>query len=99
MTQLTIRPLLEDGADVFIRFNEGVSILKKVVATEHGVLGVFRFLLVSVSRSWSALETRSISRRRSAVGRHAALVTCWFTRTATRLTSRETRFPPAQPGG
>lgn len=28
------RPLLEDGADVFIRFNEGLSVLKKVSAVE-----------------------------------------------------------------
>mgnify|MGYP001180497643 CR=1 FL=1 len=30
------RKLLEDGADVFIRFNEGLSILKKVAAVENG---------------------------------------------------------------
>ena len=30
------RQLLEKGADVFIRFNEGLSILKKVVAVEGG---------------------------------------------------------------
>ncbi len=30
------RALLEEGADVFIRFNEGLSILKKVVAVETG---------------------------------------------------------------
>jgi hypothetical protein len=28
------RPLLEDGVDVFVRFNEGLSILKKVIAVE-----------------------------------------------------------------
>lgn len=30
------RALLEPGADVFIRFNEGLSILKKIVAVESG---------------------------------------------------------------
>jgi site-specific DNA-methyltransferase (adenine-specific) len=30
------RPLLENGMDIFIRFNEGVSILKKIVALETG---------------------------------------------------------------
>lgn len=33
---VSTRPLLEKGADVFIRFNEGLSILKKVVAVETG---------------------------------------------------------------
>lgn len=31
------RPLLEEGADVFIRFNEGLSVLKKVMAVESKI--------------------------------------------------------------
>ena len=34
-----IRPLLEDGVDVFVRFNEGLSILKKVIAVETKAFG------------------------------------------------------------
>lgn len=33
------RPLLEPGADVFIRFNEGLSVLQKVMALECGAAG------------------------------------------------------------
>lgn len=35
----TKRPLLEPGADVFIRFNAGISVLKKVAAVEGAATG------------------------------------------------------------
>ena len=35
------RPLMENGADIFIRFNEGLSILKKVMALESNVVDGF----------------------------------------------------------
>jgi hypothetical protein len=38
-TMTASRPLLEPGADTFIRFNEGVSILKKVAAIEGAKSG------------------------------------------------------------
>ncbi len=45
------RRLLEEGADIFIRFNEGLSILKKVMAEESGN-----------SSSLSLLESRRFDR-------------------------------------
>jgi site-specific DNA-methyltransferase (adenine-specific) len=57
------RQLLEEGADVFIRFNQGLSILKKVVAIETGKSGTLslpankRFDRLVSSRKPFGLET------------------------------------------
>lgn len=59
----TTRRLLEQGADVFIRFNEGLSILKKVVSVETGQAETLllpeskRFDRLVSSRKPFALET------------------------------------------
>ena len=47
------RSLLEEGADVFIRFNEGLSILKKVAAVENA--GGVRSLLLPENKRFDQL--------------------------------------------
>jgi site-specific DNA-methyltransferase (adenine-specific) len=57
------RPLLESGADIFVRFNEGLSILKKVMKAENeGRTALVlpqerRFVTLVSSRKPFALET------------------------------------------
>ena len=60
---VAIRKLLEEGVDVFVRFNEGLSILKKVIAVETGQSGSLslpeskRFDQMVSSRKPFGLET------------------------------------------
>ena len=58
-TSTATRPLLEAGADVFIRFNEGLPILKKVVAVETGQSDYCPYLKTSVLTDSSARASRS----------------------------------------
>lgn len=80
----------EAGADVFIRFNEGVSILKKVVATDTGTSDGLTLLRGNGSRNWLVLESRSVLRRRSVARRRAVQMMFWSTRMAAQATSQET---------
>lgn len=45
---VAVRPLLEPGADTFVRFNQGVSVLRKVVATEGSDVKPFADLVSSL---------------------------------------------------
>lgn len=68
------RPLLEKGVDVFIRFNEGLSILKKVAAVETGKSQSLllpeskRFERLVSSRKPFALETTFKGKTAKSVG-------------------------------
>lgn len=68
------RPLLEKGADIFIRFNDGLSILKKVVAVETRQSGSLvlpeeqRFTALVSSRKPFALETTFKGRKTKRAG-------------------------------
>lgn len=68
------RSLLEKGADIFIRFNEGLSILKKVMAAESGRAASLelpdnkRFATLVSSRKPFALETTFKGRKTKRAG-------------------------------
>lgn len=69
------RPLLEEGADVFIRFNQGLSILKKVASAENAGGGNSlslpknkRFDQLVSSRKPFGLETKFKGKARKGAG-------------------------------
>jgi site-specific DNA-methyltransferase (adenine-specific) len=70
----TTRPLMESGVDVFLRFNEGLSILKKVIAVETGQTDSLalpddkRFDVLVSSRKPFALETTFKGRKTKRAG-------------------------------
>lgn len=53
-----VRPLLEAGAEVFVRFNEGISILKKVSAVEAAPSAESSILLPENKRFESLVSSR-----------------------------------------
>lgn len=71
---IATRELLEEGVDVFIRFNEGLSILRKVVGVETGHLRSLalpeakRFDQIVSARKPFALETTFVGRSRKRAG-------------------------------